>query len=118
VIVRPALFTQEEVMGLMDTIKGLFGGPVNKFVDKLVAACEGEIERRASEIKARAEDEAKGKLKQICMDVGREKLGEITSQDPTGMAAKFGDQILEKASDKLVDKVWDKVKDKIVQKAA
>ncbi len=107
-------------MGFMDKIKGMFGGgATGKFVDKLVAAAEDEIVKRViAEVKSKAEGEAKGKIKEIALQVMRPKLHEITSQDPTGLATRMGDQILEKAAEKVVDKVWDKVKDQIVQRAA
>lgn len=104
-------------MGLMDTIKGLFGGVgVGGFVDKVISLSEGDIVARAkAELSGMAEAEARAKLKEIAADIMRGKLREI--EDPTGMVNKLGDQIVDKASEKVVDKVWDRVKDQ-VKKAA
>jgi hypothetical protein len=104
-------------MGFFDKIKGAVAGAANgPLAAKLTELAESEVMRRATaEIKAGSESEAKAQLKDLCMRVANEKIGEVP--DPTGILKNAAQPILEDTSTKLVDKVWDKVKDKIVKKA-
>ena len=103
-------------MGLIDKIKAFFAGPaVKNLSNKLAELAEKEIVRRAMDkIKEDSEEAAKEKLAEVVSDVLKEQLTQIP--DPTGLAVKFGSQIIDDAAPKVTDKVWDKVKDKIVKK--